>query len=469
VTPPGKTKGGGQTAADVAAVLTNLRENPPISFSGRNGVHPVLALEDVESMVAGEDWPTPPADAAFRGIAGDLVRLVAPCTEGDPAAILVGFLVLAGNAIGRSAHYLVGPSAHYCNTYAVIVGPSGTGRKGTAYDEARRPFDMLSAGLASRDRGGVTSGEGIIYHVRDATTKREKANGVEIEVPDDSGIADKRLVLREAEFSQVLKVASRDSNTTSVTLREAWDGRPVLETLAKNAHTTATGAHVSMIGDITPSELRRELTATDKANGFANRIIWCCSRRSQELPDPPQVDPIPLRRLVDRLDEALRASRGMGSVVRDAGASELWRRSYSSLTRERPGLLGVLLARSDAQVVRLSLIYAVLDGSPDIQREHLEAALAVWDYSERSARWIFGDTLGDPLADEILVFLRYQHGEWVSRSGIGSHFSWHRDKAALDRALALLRSTGFVETEKVSTGGRPVQRWRAHMTDGGGA
>ena len=39
---------------------------------------------------------------------------------------------------------------------------------------------------------------------------------------------------------------------------------------------------------------------------------------------------------------------------------------------------------------------------------HLRAALACWAYAERSARFIFGDTLGDPVADEILRALRQQ-------------------------------------------------------------
>lgn len=50
---------------------------------------------------------------------------------------------------------------------------------------------------------------------------------------------------------------------------------------------------------------------------------------------------------------------------------------------------------------RHALSYALLDCSDRIGLEHLEAGLAVWRYSADSAQWVFGDTLGDPTADEI--------------------------------------------------------------------
>lgn len=51
-------------------------------------------------------------------------------------------------------------------------------------------------------------------------------------------------------------------------------------------------------------------------------------------------------------------------------------------------------------------IYAALDRSLVIELPRLEAALAVWEYCEASARYIFGDATGDPTADRILEALR---------------------------------------------------------------
>ncbi len=64
-------------------------------------------------------------------------------------------------------------------------------------------------------------------------------------------------------------------------------------------------------------------------------------------------------------------------------------------------LAGAATARAEAHVVRLALIYALLDCSEHIDLTHREAGLAVWRYSVDSAASIFGDSLGDLSADEI--------------------------------------------------------------------
>lgn len=412
------------------------------------------------------EWPDPPAEEAFHGLAGDFVRLVEPHTEADRAALLLDFLVLAGAAIGRTAHVRVGAQPHYPNLFGVVVGGSGAaGRKGTAFSEAQGLFSLLPHKAVSRRLSGIVSGEGILWSVRDPVyrTETDKKTSTTKDVMVDPGVPDKRLVLREAEFAQVLRVAGRDNNTTSVQIREAWDGAEVLQTAAKNNPVTATAPHIAMLGDITPTELRRELTDTNRANGFANRILWCCSRRSKLLPDGGSADPVDLGWLADRLRVAILDAQAVRQVARDEEANALWRERYHDLTRERHGLLGALLARSEAQVLRLSLLYALLDGHQVIRREHLEAALAMWDYVERSTEFIFGDAVGDPVADELLEVLR-RTPDGMTRTEIRDHFGRHRKSDAISRALSELERAGLVRCEREETGGRPSERWFAVVT-----
>ena len=110
--------------------------------------------------------------------------------------------------------------------------------------------------------------------------------------------------------------------------------------------------------------------------------------------------------LRDELADALAFARSAGEVRRDDEARTIWCEVYGELSEGKPGLAGALLARGEAHVMRLALLYALLDKSELIRAPHLLAALALWGYAERSVYHIFGDNLGDPVADDLLRLLR---------------------------------------------------------------
>ena len=110
--------------------------------------------------------------------------------------------------------------------------------------------------------------------------------------------------------------------------------------------------------------------------------------------------------ILEQLKAVLSHATTVGELRRDEDARILWSDVYTELSEGKPGLLGSVTARAEPQVMRLACIYALLDCSAVIRSEHLRAALAVWDYSFASAQFIFGDSLGNPLADEILFELR---------------------------------------------------------------
>ena len=96
----------------------------------------------------------------------------------------------------------------------------------------------------------------------------------------------------------------------------------------------------------------------------------------------------------------------MGELKKDEHAKEAWASIYEQLSNGFPGLVGAVTSRAEAQAMRLACLYALLDKSPIIKVEHLMAALAVWDYCFASARYIFGEELGNSIADEILKLLK---------------------------------------------------------------
>jgi hypothetical protein len=188
-------------------------------------------------------------------------------------------------------------------------------------------------------------------------------------------------------------------------------------------------------------------------NGFGNRFLYACVRRSKLLPDGGGLDMNTTGLLGAETLEALTLAHSRGRIIMTPEANQLWRQVYPRLTAETPGLLGFVTARADPQTIRLALVYALLDRSTHIEKVHLEAALALWTYCEASARFIFGDFTGDPVADTILRTLRGAGSSGQSRWDISNMFGRNVPSNRIAEALAKLLATGKVRREMQSIGG----------------
>jgi hypothetical protein len=421
---------------------------PPGNHRNGHAQHPS------RSPAIERQWPTL-HPAALHGVVGDVVAAIDPHTEGDPVAIAINTIGMFGSAVGRAPHTRVGATRHGTNTFFVLIGQTSRARKGTAHDEALRLVALADPQWKDRVVGGLSSGEGLIHAVRDATFKLNKDGE---SIPDDPGILDKRLCVIEPEFASVLKVGRRDGNTVTEGLRRAWDGND-LRTLTRSSPLVATHPHVTLIGHITEDELRRTLDDTSQTNGYFNRFAPACVKRSKLLPHGGSLPESTVTRLATRLQSAMDLARRRGALERDQAAREMWEAVYPELTKERPGMLGAITARAEAHALRFSLLYALLDGSPVIGSAHLEAALALWEYCEDSARYVFGDATGDPIADRVLSALRNAPGG-MTQNALGDLFGRNLPGGKLAGALEDLHRLGRVASHEEETGGRPRTVWQ---------
>ena len=401
---------------------------------------------ELPAAAAASQWPAALEDAAYCGLAGEIVRAIEPETESDPAGIMLQVLVAFGTLIGRGPHYLVESTEHHTNEFALIVGDTSKARKGTSWDRVLQVFSKVQDW--PQVVSGLSSGEGLKWAVRDATEQ-------------DPGVTDKRVMIVEAEFAQVLRQGARAGNTLSTTIRCGFDSGN-LRTLTKNDPVTATGAHICIVGHITADELRRELTATDSANGFANRFLFMCVRRARELPHGGKpLSPEVLFDFARRIAEAVGKAKAIRAVGMTPAARDAWEAVYGPLSKGYPGLFGAVTARAEAHCVRLALVFALMDGAAAIDKKHLLAALAIWERAQASARFIFGDAIGDAIADEILRALRVAGPAGMTRTEISKLLSKHQSAERIGAALELLERRGLARHESRPTPGAPVEIWRA--------
>lgn len=413
-----------------------------------------------EGSVVNVVTPEPLNDAAFHGLAGEIVRAIEPHSEADPAALLVQVLVAFGALVGRGPHVRVEGDQHHGNIFALLAGETSKARKGTSWGRVQEIFSGVNGW--PQTVSGLSSGEGLKFAVRDRITKIEldKKTGMSREVEVDPGVTDKRLLVIESEFAQVLRQAARAGNTLSATVRSAWD-TGTLRTLTKNDPVVATGAHICVIGHITVDELRAELTQTDSANGFANRFLFTVARRSKVLPFGGGI--LHTGNLSQRIEQAAEHARTLCEVTMTPEAREVWAKVYPTLSQGYPGLFGAVTARSEAQCLRLALVYALMDQAASIDLPHLLAGLALWERCEASARFIFGSAVGDPVADEILRSLRVAGAAGMTRTDIRDLFKRNQSTERIGAALELLarRNLAVRDVQHGDRGGRPVEIWKA--------
>jgi hypothetical protein len=383
-------------------------------------------------------------EQALYGLAGQVVRTHAPHTEAHPAAILLQFLAAFGNAAGPGLHCLVGPTRHRLNLFVVLVGESSKARKGTSWNQIERLF-------AEVDQPWVNTR---------ITTARLGAAGLVHALRDQQPPTDRRLLAVAEEFASILQTIKRAKGHLSSLLRCAWDNGH-LRKLDASGPLHATNTHISLIAHITERELAQSLDPTDAHNGFANRCLWTSVHRSQCLPSGGAVPAHELKLITQQLRQALDWAATTDITLRRAQAAEsLWEQCYPDLSQARPGLFGAATSRAEAQVLRLSAVYAALDRSMLITVAHLEAALAVWEYCSATASELFGTSTGDVTADRIKVAIE-ESEQGLSRGQIRRLFHGHISSDKIEAALEQLVSLGILTNHLQQGRGRPASVWSA--------
>jgi hypothetical protein len=418
--------------------------------------------DNPSGTASGPAWPEPLGLDARHGVAGDILAALAPRTEADEAALLFQFLTVCGCLLGNEAWYFVEGAKHAPRLFTVLVGRTSIARKGSALAQIRRLFDAEA--LRDHTTSGLSSGEGLIHCVRDRAThfETDRKTRERVEIEDDPGVADKRLLVVEEEFGRVLRVKARENSILPDVLRQAWDGAD-LGVMTRKARLRASAAHICIIGHVTADELSLEMDDLSTVNGLGNRFLFCCAKRSRLLPFGGGTEPAVLDALRRRLAIAL-AAAPKGEIAFDIAARALWQSVYAGIAGERHGLFGALTSRAAPQVVRVALIYALLDGSERIGQAHLKAGLAVWRYAEASVRHAFRERTGNPVGDHILASLRDAGPAGLGKTQLFGLFGRHVNAGKINTALRQLEEQGFARKTQRPPGphgGKPAEMWVA--------
>ncbi|WP_341927880.1 DUF3987 domain-containing protein [Nocardioides psychrotolerans] len=391
--------------------------------------------------------------AALHGLAGRIVRKLEPLTEASAPAMLVTILTAFATMVGRGAFVRVGSERHYPIIFAVVIGSSAKARKGTSLAAVRPVLeagdDPTLAFMQSRLRKGFQSGEALIQAAADLSAGRAE---------NDDNIPDQRLLVLETEFAKTLTVAQRQGSILSMVLRSAWDGEP-LENRTRREDLVASAAHLGVIAHVTAPELDRKLDLVEVANGFANRFLHVWSAPHLAIATPGRLQSSVVAELGGDLQLATTFAGTVGEMTRTAAFENEWNSLYYVLRLQPSGgdVFDSLTARAAPHILRLAMVYALLDQSTELDVTHLRAASALWEYCEATVAHVWGATLGSEQLDKLYAAALKAGTSGLSRTDIIGLFSNNLAKQEVDDLVTRLVGMGLARAESQSTGGRPRQ------------
>jgi hypothetical protein len=430
--------------------ITNAGMTPPDTIDGDGATGTCGKPKTEEDIVDFHRNAPRPDSACLYGLIGDIARAGSADTEANSFAIAAAALTYLGAAIGRGPYMAVGDDWHHANLFMLHVGRSAVGRKGTAKKLVIRLANAvkeIDEHLAPQiHRGGLSTREGLALLIHDGWTEGKT------EVP---AIDDKRLLVVESEFANILHQAGRNGNTLSAALRDTWDGVSI-KPATKTSRVWASNPHISMIADVTPSELLDLMHSRELSNGFANRFIvfWAEGEKVNPFPKPtaqPVID-----ELAQRVARVLRfagadrhVDRDILSVELSQDAATLYTGLYHGELRDRSAgeRIAGLLDRRAPVFLRLAMLFALTDQSTTVEASHIHAAKAWVRYWVDSVKYIFQSAMDEAGAAEasdmgikITAYL-HDYGQATRSELTKGCFGGHASKDRIDRALDALLST----------------------------
>ena len=387
-----------------------------------------------------------PDPKVYQGWLGETSLSLTQTSEADPVAVLATLMAGFGVMAGPGPFSQISDDRHPALIWPLIMGHTGIGRKGTSLNVAMRLLKAADPQFCAENvTSGLSSGEGLIAAV----------------VDEDEGEAGGKLrLVIETEYSDTMRRSSREGNTLSGVLRQAWEGDDLATLTRDSLHATAP--HIGILAHITPGEFRMCASGADMAGGTYNRFLPVYSERSKEIPDGEGAPDELIDTRAATLREAAKHARDIRRTPLTDGAREFWGDVvYPALSGggHNEGAVAQFTARATPYARRAAMLYALADGESAVDVAHLEAAYALVGYARATAAHVLGTGTGDARLDKLIVALDAAGAQGLTRTQISNLYSGKLTRPQLDDVLAKAEALPGVTRTQVRGNGRPTDRW----------
>jgi hypothetical protein len=379
-------------------------------------------------------FPQEPDEIAYEGLLGELVNDLADGTDASKVALLGSLVSFCGALIPGMAYF---HRVQTSSPHIALVGESSIGRKGTAMN---RVADALgqALGVDTVNRAmldGLNSGEGLISAL---VHKREH-------YPHEPTVG----LIYEEEYATLLQSRTREGSTLDMRMRQAFDGTTLSNRKANETKTVTAPYWAPALVAITPDELQGKLEGGALRSGSANRCLWLpvVMRSIEATNSLPRFRDDRRQKVIDVHRDAIKAPPELNV---DTAVTRALSEYSDFLGSKTHGLARDLTRRFGMVAFRIALVHALVEGSKIVTPDHLSRALALTEYARRGIPWVFGSTIGDPIAG--VLYRHLVEGGRLSHTAITRHVI--RDPIKRQAAIDELLRIGRARRVAVRTAGR---------------
>jgi hypothetical protein len=391
-------------------------------------------------------WPELDPKALY-GLAGEVVS-AGVYTNVEPAGLLISFLTAVGTCLSDTG-LLLRDDYHPARLFSVLVGNHGA-RKG-AWEHSKKLFKKHSLNI---DDWPLEMGDDFI---RAIVEEEEEEPAPKLRALPS--LVTKHMLLTVDDFGRTLRAARHVRNPLATMLSSAYDNDHLKLLTQKRERIDGCKVNVCLLGQISMHELRDSMPKESRLAGLINRILWVALRQRPRLATEITENSEEINSLSELLSIVL--SKRSRKLKLSQKALAHWKESQERIIfQQAPGFATSLAEKTEAHILRMATIYAVLDETSTILPEHLDAATAVWHYCKASAQIIFGENKTGTLARKILVSLA--KGNKTQSEITREVFARNVDASVVSLVLADLASLGLISSMRTGGGfrnGQPITTW----------
>lgn len=407
-----------------------------------------LAQKGKQENTESEGVVAPFPEEAWVGVFEEYRELVGPCTNAPDEYHWAILLLLIGLILGRQL-YLENPNRLYANFYLLLIGPAGRNKKSTCLSFGERLAEAMGDKL--RVIRHPSSLEGIFK----VLAEREGS----------------RALIFQDEFRGLLAASHRAATGNLLSGLNTLYACPPRDSLTRKETVSIEAPFVSLLTGAPQRWIEEVFEAGDFTGGFMSRVMVLGGRRKEPIPCAPAPEPQRLREFASELHSLAKDLPKEGHSMKwSEGAQKLWvpwfraREAALDLSPEHESSLCVRLPDN---VLKIAVIYSLIEGSKDLTQGAMAIAIKVGDYLQANTLQIFGGmafTRAARLEQRLLKLVSAKEG--VTRRELRKEIGGYYDSGEFNRALDNLCQAEQIEP--CESGGSRGPAGRAYKVTKGG-